>query len=261
MVTASCLKADGWRSLFSREVILKELKLNSEVETPEEINQRLGLQMSDISLLSRALTHRSYLNENSDAVEDNERLEFLGDAVLDFVVGAWLYNRYPDMLEGELTRMRSALVHTEELAEFAVQINLGKAMRLGRGESQAGGNTRPALLCDTFEAVVGAIYLDQNIEGVLRFISPFLLNSAEDIIINHKDEDPKSKLQEWAQGKGYPTPLYVTCNSSGPDHSKIFEVDVSVNGKVLARGIGHSKQAATKSAAANAMNNLGLGSK
>ncbi|MHC1740909.1 MAG: ribonuclease III [Anaerolineaceae bacterium] len=235
---------------------MNDQRNNSENESPEEFNQRLNLQFSDILLLSRALTHRSYLNEHNDALEDNERLEFLGDAVLDFLVGAWLYNRYPDMLEGELTRMRSALVHTEQLAEFAVQIDLGRAMRLGKGESQAGGNERPALLCDTFEAVVGALYLDQEIGGVMKFISPFLNNSAEDILINHKDEDPKSKLQEWAQGKGFATPQYVTCSSSGPDHSKVFEVDVLINGKVLARGSGHSKQAATKSAAAIALRTL-----
>ena len=176
-------------------------------------------------------------------------------------MGAWLYNRYPDMLEGDLTRMRSALVHTEELAEFAKQIDLGRAMRLGRGELQAGGKARPALLCDTFEAVVGAIYLDQNIDGVLTFISPFLLASAEDILINHKDEDPKSNLQEWAQGNGYQTPQYITCSSSGPDHSKIFEVDVYIGGKVMARGSGHSKQAATKSAATKALITLGLNNK
>lgn len=257
-MAASCLYADGWRFLFSREEMLKENKKNSEIESPEEFNQRLHLDISDILLLSRALTHRSYLNEHPEALEDNERLEFLGDAVLDFIVGAWLYNRYPDMLEGDLTRMRSALVHTEQLAEFAVQIDLGKAMRLGRGESQAGGKERPALLCDTFEAVVGAIYLDQNIDGVMKFISPFLLDSADDILINHKDEDPKSNLQEWAQSKGYSTPQYITCSSSGPDHSKVFEVDVYINGKVIARGSGHSKQAATKSAAANALKALGI---
>jgi ribonuclease III len=258
MMAASCLNTDGWRFLFSREEILKDMHKKAEVETPEEFNQRLELNISEISLLSRALTHRSYLNENPDALEDNERLEFLGDAVLDFVVGAWLYNRYPDMLEGDLTRMRSALVHTEQLAEFAVQIDLGDAMRLGRGESQAGGKERPALLCDTFEAVVGAIYLNQGIEGVMKFISPFLYGSVEDIILNHKDEDPKSKLQEWAQAKGFATPQYITCNTSGPDHSKVFEVDVYINGKVIARGNGHSKQAATKSAAANALETLGI---
>ena len=104
-------------------------------ETPQELASRLGLQFNDWLLLGRSLTHRSYLNEHPEALEDNERLEFLGDAVLDFVVGAWLYNRYPEMPEGDLTRMRSALVHTEQLAEFAKQINLGNAMRLGRGNA------------------------------------------------------------------------------------------------------------------------------
>ncbi|NTW44050.1 MAG: ribonuclease III, partial [Anaerolineaceae bacterium] len=132
----------------------------SKLESPQELAERLSLQIGDWLLLSRALTHRSYLNEHPEALEDNERLEFLGDAVLDFVVGAWLYHRYPEMPEGDLTRMRSALVHTEQLAEFAVKIDLGRSMRLGRGEAQAGGRTRPALLCDTFEALIGALYLD-----------------------------------------------------------------------------------------------------
>ena len=237
---------------------MNENNRDSEFESPEELISRLHLEILDVLLLSRALTHRSYLNEHPEALEDNERLEFLGDAVLDFIVGAWLYNRYPEMPEGDLTRMRSALVHTEQLAEFASQIDLGNAMRLGRGECQAGGKERPGLLCDTFEAVVGAIYLDQNIEGVIKFISPFLVTASEDILINHKDEDPKSKLQEWAQGQGYPTPQYITCNSSGPDHSKMFEVDVYINGHIVAKGSGHSKQAATKIAAANALTRLGL---
>ena len=113
-------------------------------ETPQEFAQRLGLKFNDWLLLSRALTHRSYLNEHSEALEDNERLEFLGDAVLDFIVGAWLYNRCPEMPEGDLTRLRSALVYTEQLAEFARMINLHKAMRLGRGEAAAGGRERAA---------------------------------------------------------------------------------------------------------------------
>ena len=135
-------------------------------EKPQELAERLGLKFNDWLLLSRALTHRSYLNEHAEAIEDNERLEFLGDAVLDFMVGAWLYNRYPEMPEGDLTRMRSALVHTQQLAEFAAKINLGNALRLGRGEIQGGGRHRPALLCDTFEALVGAIYLDQGINAL-----------------------------------------------------------------------------------------------
>ena len=137
-------------------------------ETPQEFAQRLGLVFDDWLLLSRALTHRSYLNEHSEALEDNERLEFLGDAVLDFVVGAWLYHRYPEMPEGDLTRMRSGLVYTEQLAEFARKIQLGNAMRLGRGETQSGGRSRSALLCDTFEALIGALYLDCSIEKVVE---------------------------------------------------------------------------------------------
>jgi len=222
-------------------------------ETPEELASRVLPFMTDIPLLSRALTHRSFLNEHPEALEDNERLEFLGDAVLDFVVGAWLYNRYPEMPEGDLTRMRSALVHTAQLAEFARSIDLGRAMRLGRGEVQAGGCERAGLLCDTFEAVIGAIYLDLDIEGVRKFIYPILEASAEDILINHKDEDPKSMLQEWAQGNGFPAPVYLTRSVSGPDHLKLFEVDVYVNGRVFGTGTGSSKQAATKQAAVDAI--------
>lgn len=229
---------------------------NIETETPAELAARILPDFIDILLLSRALTHRSYLNEHPEALEDNERLEFLGDAVLDFVVGAWLYNRYPEMPEGDLTRMRSALVHTEQLAEFAHHLALGDAMRLGKGEIQAGGYNRPALLCDTFEAVIGALYLDQDIEGVRKFIDSMLEDAAEDILLNHKNEDPKSKLQEWAQGNGYSAPVYTTRSSSGPDHSKSFEVDVYVNGKVWGSGTGPSKQAATKQAAAMAIGQL-----
>ena len=231
-------------------------KIKHETESPAELAARILPGMTDILLLSRALTHRSYLNEHPEALEDNERLEFLGDAVLDFVVGAWLYNRYPEMPEGDLTRMRSALVHTEQLANFANEIGLGRAMRLGKGEIQAGGYNRLGLLCDTFEAVIGALYLDQDIEGVRKFIDPILENAADDILINHKDEDPKSKLQEWAQGNGFPAPVYATRNTSGPDHSKQFEVEVYVNGKVCGSGVGSSKQAATKQAAAVALQQL-----
>ena len=233
-------------------------QLLSNLESPQEFAKRLFPDFRNLLILSRALTHRSFLNEHPEALEDNERLEFLGDAVLDFVVGAWLYNKYPEMPEGDLTRMRSALVHTAQLADFARMINLGQAMRLGRGETQAGGNDRSALLCDTFEAVIGALYLDQNIDGVMKFIEPMLITASEDILENHKDEDPKSKLQEWAQGKGFQAPQYLTCNTSGPDHSKIFEVNVCINGSVHGNGTGYSKQAATKQAAINALENLGL---
>jgi len=228
------------------------------VETPQELANRLKFVFNDWLLLSRALTHRSFLNEHNEALEDNERLEFLGDAVLDFVVGAWLYNRYPEMPEGDLTRMRSALVHTQRLATFARQIDLGKAMRLGRGEAQGGGRDRDALLCDTFEALIGAIYLDQDLKGVNHFLIPLLLEAEEDVFVNHRTEDPKSVFQEWAQGQGLPAPQYITRNTSGPDHSKLFEVDAVINGEVFGTGVGPSKQAGTKAAAADALQKIGL---
>lgn len=227
-------------------------------EPVEEFANRLGLHFSDWLLFSRALTHRSYLNEHPEALEDNERLEFLGDAVLDFVVGAWLYNRYPEMPEGDLTRMRSALVHTEQLADFARQISLGRALRVGRGEIQGGGRDRSPLLCDTFEAIVGAIYLDGGIEAVNRFINPFLEATAEDIIIHRRNEDPKSLLQEWAQGQGFGAPDYITSNSSGPDHLKMFEVVVYINGTEHGQGKGPSKQVAAKAAARDALRKMGM---
>ncbi len=230
----------------------------SDIESPQDLAKRLGLKIKDWLLLSRALTHRSFLNEHPEALEDNERLEFLGDAVLDFVVGSWLYHHFPEMPEGDLTRMRSALVHTEQLAVFASKIHLGKALRLGRGEAQAGGRFRPALLCDTFEALIGAIYLDGGISAVSEFIEPLLIEASEDILLNHKNEDPKSLFQEWAQSQGYLAPLYVTKNSFGPDHSKIFEVEVLLNGEPFGRGEGPSKQAAAKLAAQAALIRLGL---
>jgi ribonuclease-3 len=228
------------------------------LETPQELAERLDLRINDWLLLSRALTHRSYLNEHPEALEDNERLEFLGDAVLDFIVGAWLYHRFPEMPEGDLTRMRSALVHTEQLAEFAAKIDLGHSMRLGRGETQAGGRSRPALLCDTFEAVVGALYLDGGIPSVNHLIEPLLIEASEDILENNKNEDPKSLFQEWAQSQGYPAPQYVTKNSFGPDHSKVFEVEVILDGKPFGSGSGQSKQSAAKAAAHLALVQLGI---
>jgi len=233
-------------------------QVSGTLESPQQLAQRLNLPFTDWMLLGRALTHRSYLNEHPEALEDNERLEFLGDAVLDFVVGAWLYNRYPEMPEGDLTRMRSALVHTEQLAYFAGLLNLGQAMRLGRGESQGGGRGRPALLCDTFEAVIGALYLHAGVDAVIQFISPLLEEAAEDVLANHKAEDPKSQFQEWAQAQGYTTPIYQTRSATGPDHSKKFDVDVLVNGNIYGSGSGSSKQAAAKMAAQNALERLGL---
>lgn len=226
------------------------------IETPEHFARRLGLEFSNTLLIYRALTHRSYLNENPEALEDNERLEFLGDAVLDFLVGAWLYNRFPEMREGELTRLRSALVRTEQLAEFASQQGYGRALRLGRGEDQAGGRQRKALLCATFEAVVGALYIDSGLEAVQRYIEPLLEPAATQILIFNRDQDAKSRLQESVQSHGYGPPQYHTIAMYGPEHSRVFEVEVVVNNQALARGKGSSKQTAAQAAAQHALEKL-----
>jgi ribonuclease-3 len=222
-------------------------------ESPQAFARRLGVVFSDYLLLSRALTHRSYLNEHAEAIEDNERLEFLGDAVLDFLVGAWLYNRFPELAEGSLTRLRSALVRTEQLAEFAQELNLGAAMRLGRGESDSGGRERPALLCATFEAFVGALYLDGGIEAVQTFMMPLLESVAEHILSSGQIQDPKSKLQEWTQSQGMGAPAYRTLTATGPDHAKLFTVEVLINDAQYGIGQGHNKQTAAKMAALQAL--------
>ena len=224
--------------------------------TAQAFAQGLGLEFNDPLLLTRALTHRSYLNENPESLEDNERLEFLGDAVLDFLVGAWLYNRFPEMPEGNLTRLRSALVRTENLAQFAGEIKLGDVMLLGHGESDGGGRERPALLCATFEALIGAMYIDKGIEAVKGFINPLLESATQQILSGNRDKDPKSMLQEWAQSQGLGTPYYRTVSSFGPDHAKSFEVEVHIGNTVHGSGIGHSKQTAAKIAAEQALKAL-----
>lgn len=225
-------------------------------ESPQKLMARLHLYFEDVLLLTRALTHRSYLNEHPEALEDNERLEFLGDAVLDFLVGEWLYNRFPEMEEGDLTQMRSALVQTNQLAAFSRMLKFENAIRLGKGETKSGGKLRNTLLCDVFEAFTGALFLDQGIEVVRNFINPMLEDSINEIIELHKNEDPKSLLQEWAQANGYATPKYMTKSVKGPDHAKIFEIEVKVNKKIMGNGIGKSKQSAEKSAAQKALDGI-----
>ena len=205
--------------------------------------------------MTRALTHRSYVNEHPDVPSDNERLEFLGDAVLDFVVGAWVYNHFPEMAEGDLTRMRSALVRTESLASFSRFLNLGPAMRLGRGELQAGGRDRDALLCATFEAIIGALYQCKGLDAVKAFAMPLLENAADVIAEQISTIDPKSRLQEWTQAQALGIPRYINTQTEGPDHAKIFIVEVQLGGKTIGKGQGASKHAAQESAAQNALDN------
>jgi len=234
------------------------LDSHADTESASDLAKRLGLDFTNLHLLVRALTHRSYVNENPSAVEDNERLEFLGDAVLDFVVGAWVYNHFPEMQEGDLTRLRSALVRTDTLAEFARRLDLGTALRLGRGELASGGRERDNLLCATFEAVIGALYLDSSVPAVEKFIEPLLAKASDKVVSHVEHYDPKSTLQEWAQFNKLGTPRYTTVASTGPDHARVFTVEVHVNGKAFGKGEGTSKQTAAQMAAHEALETLGL---
>ncbi|MCS7010920.1 MAG: ribonuclease III [Anaerolineales bacterium] len=225
-------------------------------ESPAAFAERLKLPFRDRLLLTRALTHRSYLNEHPEALEDNERLEFLGDAVLDFLSGAWLYNRFPEMDEGSLTRMRSALVRTEQLASFARQIRIGQALRMGRGEAAAGGRERDITLCAAFEALVGALYLQGGVEVVASFVYPFFEQAAPALLEDLASFDPKSRLQEWSQAHHLGLPEYRVVHVSGPEHQPTFEVEVYLNGRCYGRGQGPSKQAAARAAAQEALTSL-----
>lgn len=227
-----------------------------DIESASDLSRRLNLPFRNLSLLTRALTHRSYVNENPNAQEDNERLEFLGDAVLDFIVGAWAYNRFPEMPEGDLTKIRSAIVRNEQLANFSRRIELGRALRLGRGEAHSGGNDRDLLLGSAFEALIGALFLDAGLGAVEAFVNP-MLNDVQDYILD-EIQDPKSRLQEWAQAEKLGTPHYVTISAKGPDHAKEFEVEVRIQGTTYGRGHGTSKGVAARIAAQTALEALGI---
>lgn len=222
-----------------------------------ELQQKLGIEFTNESLLEQALTHRSYLNENPDVpLSDNERLEFLGDALLDFVVAEYLFTHFPDFQEGALTSLRAALVQERTLASFARSLGLGDYIRLGRGESTSAGRDRPPLLCATFEALVGAIYLDQGLEAAQRFVLAQILPAVDRIIQERLDKDAKSYLQEWSQGLWQLTPVYRTVAERGPDHAKEFTVEVWIGHEVYGVGEGRSKQSAEQAAARAALARL-----
>jgi ribonuclease-3 len=220
----------------------------------KSLERRLGVVFRDKSLLQRALTHRSYLNEHPEfPFEDNERLEFLGDAVLDFVTGEYLYHRFPEQREGSLTSLRSVLVRRNTLADFARQWDLGRHLMVGHGEAETGGRNRAATLCAAFEAVVGALYLDQGIGSVQALLEPLIVPQIALTLRERLDKDPKSSLQELAQGRMHQTPRYRTVSESGPDHAKEFTVEATIGGEVYGEGKGLSKQQAAQEAARAAL--------
>jgi len=223
-----------------------------------DLEKTIEISFRDKSLLERAFVHRSYLNENTDfPLPHNERLEFLGDAILDFLVGEFLFNRCPEMREGKLTSLRAALVRTEMLANLARQLNLGDYLYLGRGEENSGGRTRDPILCDTFEALIGAIYLDQGLGATRQLVERLIRPEARRIFERRLDRDPKSLLQEFSQAEFGFTPLYETVSEEGPDHAKEFTVAVLIDGVVQGQGSGRSKQLAEQAAAEAALKALG----
>jgi ribonuclease III len=225
-----------------------------------DLQQALGLTFRDESLLEQALTHRSYLNEHPDEdLQDYERLEFLGDAILEFITGEMLYQRFPELDEGELTRIRSALVRTESLAELARAINLGEHIRMGKGEARSGGRNRDSTLCRSFEAVVGAVYTDQGLDSVRNLVIPRLTTLQHKVFEDALNKDARTRLQEWTQAELEVAPDYVVTSVSGPDHERRYMVEVRVNGVRLANGIGKTKRAAALDGAANALRQLDLG--
>jgi len=220
-----------------------------------EIDDMLAFR--DKSLLLQALTHRSYLNEHPESpIDDNERLEFLGDALLDFMVGELVFDRFPDLSEGDLTNLRAALVRREALAHFAQKVDIGRHLRLGRGEAESGGSERPATLCAAFEALVGALYLDQGLDSVKDFLLPLIEPELQHAQHEALAKDAKSRLQEWSQKRLHATPTYRTVAEEGPDHAKEFTVVVTVGNQSQGSGVGPSKQLAEQAAAKDALARL-----
>jgi ribonuclease-3 len=215
-----------------------------------ELEQKLGHVFRDKTLLDTALTHTSYANEARRRLPSNERLEFLGDSVLSFVVAEYMYGQKPPLPEGELTRRRAALVCEPALAGFAGQIGLGAHLRLGKGEEMNGGRQRPSILADAFEAVIAALYLDGGIDAARGFILPFVHTGAA-------EEDYKTRLQEVVQQNPHQYVRYQVTGEDGPDHNKRFTVQVYLNADCVGTGTGHSKKLAEQQAARAALVAMG----
>ncbi len=212
----------------------------------------IGYTFKDPTLLETALTHTSFANESKTPISHNERLEFLGDSVLSIVVADYLFHQWKDRPEGELTRARASLVCESALHEFAKEIELGKFLRLGKGEERGGGRNRPSVVSDAFEALIAALYLDGGIEVARKFILPFITEGKT------AEADYKTQLQEVIQQNPEERLRYELEGEEGPDHDKRFKMAVYLNSNVIGRGIGHSKKAAEQAAAKEALRLMGL---
>lgn len=223
----------------------KELKL---------LEQQIQIQFSNKFLLQKSMTHKSFANENrSENIKDNERLEFLGDAVLDLVISEYIFRQHPEFPEGELAKMRAVVVSAPTLARTSKGLNLGQYLRLGKGEELTGGRERDSILADTFEALVGAIYLDQGLEVVRSFILGHL---KQEILLVERGEhlqDYKTLLQEEIQKRSNTRPIYRVIDETGPDHNKQFTIQVEYKNRVIGIGSGQSKKEAQQRAAKDAI--------
>lgn len=225
------------------------------MEDIKKVNHHIKYKFNRIELLQEAFTHRSYASEH-DLNYDNQRLEYLGDAVLEIIFSDYLFKRYPESPEGLLTKMRSALVRQDSLSAIAYDLELHRFIRMGKGELDSGGPKRESTLCDLFEALAGAIYLDSNIEQVTKTLLPLFLKKFPDPLKLLKSQNPKGTLQEYTQKKWGKPPLYQLVDTTGPDHDPQFIVEVSVNGNVIGRGTAGKRKTAESQAARNALDNL-----
>lgn len=207
-------------------------------------------------LLKLVFIHRSFLNETTFPVESNERIEFLGDSILSFVVSSYIFEKYKDLSEGELTNLRSVLTNTETLSIVARKMELGKHLQLSRGEEGSGGRDNKTILANTFEALIGGIFIDQGLEATRSLILDSILSRSDEFVAEQGLKDSKSKLQEILQEKHKQSPSYKTIEETGPDHAKLYTIGVYLKDKLLAQGMGKSKQDAEKNAAKNALINL-----
>lgn len=220
-----------------------------------ELKERYGIVFHDVNLLEQAFTHSSYVNEHRYLkLSDNERLEFLGDAVLELIVSQYLYRQFPALPEGKLTKMRAAIVCEDSLSKFAKECHFDRYILLGKGEENSGGRQRPALLCDLFEAFLGALFLDQQVAVAKKFIAEVIFPKIDAGAFSH-EMDHKTHLQEVLQRQGDVTIEYRLVNEEGPAHDQIFSVEVYVDTQLIGRGQGKSKKLAEQDAAEKALQN------
>lgn len=230
---------------------MEEVNIPSNLQAIEKL---IGVSFSNTQLLLSAVTHRSYLNEHREATWDhNERLEFLGDAVLELVATDYLFSKYTEKPEGELTAIRAALVNTVSLAAASEQLGINEFLLMSKGETKDVGRARQYILANTFEAIIGAIYMDQGYEQAQEFISKRLFHKTDEIVAKRLWQDAKSRFQELAQEHESVTPTYETLGQEGPDHDRVFTVGVFLKKVEVAKGKGRSKQEAEQQAAEKAI--------